>query len=555
MANIIDLQSDDSYSDAAAKIVPQPDSIVFLLGRFDAAIAGQVRSFCARTLAPSALIANALIVDDGSNQGLALQMGDAAQQMYEAPALLGILNTGETSVDQHHDHLLRMPAEWSDAAKSRFLLITELEKDGPAAAKPVITLLIGGCDDDKLTILRCARRNWPIFIVQGAGGLGENILAAQPPANGTPPDPDLREIIDTATITELPLDGDVDDLKRLLLAAIQGPGEVLFAAWAQYDDLDLAAVDKQAIFKKIQIAILSFGMLTTLLAVLTSGNAVAGSVRKWMVQYLSVWLLQSSHRLLRGMLIAAPIITSAMVSYNSRFREGNKWVLLRAAAESLKREIFRYRTRSGDYSGTHCGQTSAQLKLATNVKIITANLSQTEVNKSNLPHRSKEDPLRMRFLRPEDYIAQRIQDQTNYFVTKTDFLYRQLKRLQFGSLLLGGMGTFLAAINCGVWVAVTTALAMAFLTKLELDQVETSLVQYNMALVSLRNIECWWRALSPWEKERSRNIDLLVDQTEKALQLETAGWVQQMQSELDKLTEKQAGSVHTSSPVKVKPTL
>jgi hypothetical protein len=48
--------------------------------------------------------------------------------------------------------------------------------------------------------------------------------------------------------------------------------------------------------------------------------------------------------------------------------------------------------------------------------------------------------------------------------------------------------------------------------------------------------------LTSWEKTRRKNIDLLVDQTEKALERETAGWVQQMQSTLDKLTEKENGS-------------
>ena len=96
-------------------------------------------------------------------------------------------------------------------------------------------------------------------------------------------------------------------------------------------------------------------------------------------------------------------------------------------------------------------------------------------------------------------------------------------------------------------MALTTALATALTTKLEIDQVENSLVQYNVALTSLRNIESWWKALSPWEKTRRKNIDLLVDQTERTLERETAGWVQQMQSELDKLTEKQPGPDQQSS--------
>ena len=56
-------------------------------------------------------------------------------------------------------------------------------------------------------------------------------------------------------------------------------------------------------------------------------------------------------------------------------------------------------------------------------------------------------------------------------------------------LFAGGVGTFLAAVRQDLWVAITTALATAFTSKLELDQVEPSLVQYNTALMSLRNIK------------------------------------------------------------------
>jgi biopolymer transport protein ExbB/TolQ len=97
----------------------------------------------------------------------------------------------------------------------------------------------------------------------------------------------------------------------------------------------------------------------------------------------------------------------------------------------------------------------------------------------------------------------------------------------------------LAAINLDIWVALATAIVTAFTTKLQADQVENSLAQYNQTLGSLRNIASWWKALSSWEKNRRKNIDVLVDQTEKALETETAGWVQQMQSALDKLTEKE----------------
>jgi len=130
-------------------------------------------------------------------------------------------------------------------------------------------------------------------------------------------------------------------------------------------------------------------------------------------------------------------------------------------------------------------------------------------------------------------------DQTHYFTSKIRRLSRQLTLTQLLIYGIGGGGTFLAAMHRDVWVALTTAVVTALSTKLQADQVVTSLVQYNQALVGLKNIEIWWNALSPWEKSRRINVDVLVDQTENVLASETAGWIQQMQSALDKLTEKE----------------
>jgi hypothetical protein len=553
---LIELQPADTIETASAKITLQPDVIFLLLGNFDASLAAQVRSVCARAVVPAALTANALLIDtvpgpipeSGSGQGIAVQIGQAAQQMDQPPSLLGILGPGAVAPDASHTHLVQLPAEWSDPLKSSLLLIAELTKRGAEDPRPVVVLLFGGNDTDKITVLRCARRSWPIMAVQGAGGFGDTLIAAAaPPADGALApvitDPDLREIVDTGTICLLSLDGNVDDLKRVLLTPIQPPGDILENAWSRFDDLDIAANEKQTHFRLMQIWILGLGIAATLLAVAISGQALPAKFNAWLKPLTSLVPVRS---VLHVLLVLVPITISILASFNSRFRQGNKWILLRAAAESIKREIFRYRTRAGIYNETQCSQASAPSKLAAKVKDITSNLMQSEVNKSSLPHRPGGDPARLKFLQPDEYVVERVKEQAQYFAGKTGKLYRQLKLLQIWILVVGGVGTFLAAINFEVWVAVTTALATAFTTKLEIDQVESSLVQYNIALTSMRNIESWWKALSPWEKTRRKNIDLLVEQAETTLARETAGWVQQMQSELDKLTEKQTPAGQTS---------
>jgi hypothetical protein len=239
------------------------------------------------------------------------------------------------------------------------------------------------------------------------------------------------------------------------------------------------------------------------------------------------------------LIVLTPITISILVAANSRFREGNKWILLRASAEAIKREIFRYRMRAGAYSNEQCLQVSRESKLAAKLTDISSALVQSEVNQTSVPSAVDTDPRHLTFLSPDDYLNDRIDDQISYFVAKTASLSTQLKKIQVWIYIAGGAGTALAAFHGDVWVALTTAVAATLTTRLETDQVGYSLIQYNQALTGLRNIASWWKALSQWEKGRRRNIDLLVEQTETTLEGELAGWAQQMQSALDKLTEKE----------------
>ena len=229
--------------------------------------------------------------------------------------------------------------------------------------KPVAALLIGGTESDMVTALRCARRGWPLLIVQGAGGLGDRILVAMAlSADGAHAsaiaDPDLCEILDTATIFPIALSGNTDDIKRILFGPIQQLGDILPEAWGRFDDLDLAAVEKEALFRATQFSILALTVIATLMAIAISGSGLPFRLSLPWFPKLDV------HETLHVLMIAIPILISMLAAFNARFREGNKWLLLRAAAESIKSQIFRYRTRTGVYSDERCTQISAPLQLA-----------------------------------------------------------------------------------------------------------------------------------------------------------------------------------------------
>jgi len=240
-----------------------------------------------------------------------------------------------------------------------------------------------------------------------------------------------------------------------------------------------------------------------------------------------------------------PILLSVLVTAAARFKQGSKWLLLRAAAESIKREIYRYRTRSMYYKEL------AEQQLALKIEDITRRTMRTEVNTSSLkPYDvNKGLPPRMdaakgqddgiSYLVPDRYIELRLDDQLNFFKTKAVKLEKQLKLLYWSTFLVGGLGSYLAAINMQVWVALTTTVVAAFGTYLGYRQVENTLIKYNQAATDLANVKAWWNALSAEDQSLSANIDSLVSHTEQVLQTELDGWIQQMQNSLAELREDQ----------------
>ena len=103
------------------------------------------------------------------------------------------------------------------------------------------------------------------------------------------------------------------------------------------------------------------------------------------------------------------------------------------------------------------------------------------------------------------------------------------------TLIIGGAGTFLAAVGMQIWIAVTIAMVTAIVAFLEYRQAENTLIKYNQVATDLHNIKAWWSTLSPDEKSYPRSKDSLVKNTESILHIELAGWVKQMEDTLTKL--------------------
>ena len=544
--------------------------VIVLAGdQFDAEPPRQARliQLVGRGLLRAAKEAGALCIVRGSAGGLASLVGRAVAEMNHAPLLLGVapaarLRLPESPADAPSEaadaaddpleapapglsHLLLTPgADWGSELRLKAELAQTL-----AAGKPVLMVLIGGGATANAEVLQAVRRRWPVLLVKGSGGAADDLVRQWVARAADDDDPAVAEILADGQLTCITLGERVAETVETLARQVlrQSGGEsVLRQAWRRFAAIDAAAIRQQSDFMRSQWRILALGVLAVALAIvqtLLTGAAKPDpiSAAGWLGQ--GRWALEG---LLGLVLIVVPISTSVLIAASNRFMPGKRWVLLRSAAEQIKREIYRYRLSAVGYDVDD----TREKKLSAAVEDITRRLARTEANTTALPIYTgpippenaaspRDDGLSP--LSTDQYVRLRLEDQLSFYRRKSVGLETQLSRLHWWVLGAGAAGTLLAAIggSAVIWITLSTTLAGAFMTYLGYRQVETTLVGHNQTATDLDNILSWWTALEPDEQANRANIEALALHTEQVLADELAGWSQRMTDALEKLRDAQ----------------
>jgi len=426
--------------------------------------------------------------------------------------------------------LITWPGQaWGDTLRARFDLAQALAGPG---ARPLV-LLIGGGNAAVAEVLQAVRRGWPVLMLEGSGGAADALVRQFQSGEAEGDDPVLAEILADGVLASITLGDKAAGAVAALARALQrefGGDSVLRLAWQRFGALDAAAKSQQTDFGKLQAWVLVLGVVLVGLSVLHTVGTAHQVDMSW----------------LRYVLIVMPILVSVLIAIGNRFSPGKRWVLARAAAESLKREIYRYRVRPR--RAVADGLREKRLQQA--MEDITRRLARTEVNGMGMPpyqgpvpplYAAAEGDDGMGLLDVDRYVRLRLTDQLTYYAGKTAKLDRQARSWQVAAIVVGALGTLLAALGTATlpWVALTSALASAAMAFLGYKQFETTLTSYNQTATDLQNLHAWWTALLPDEQAMAENVDKLVDTTEKVLGDEQDGWAQNMKNALETLRDRQ----------------
>jgi len=315
--------------------------------------------------------------------------------------------------------------------------------------------------------------------------------------------------------------------------------QTLENAWVRFGTYDKNAVVAQKRFVRQRKWILLLGVMATTLAVIYS---VVENKLSSDAMLLSPWLTQKQFLdYFHILVVLTPIALSVMITFSVKFNLGLSWVMLRSSAEAIRKEIYCYRTQTGEYGIAQTVSESREVHLARRLKMISKRLMETPVNqtgleayKGNLPpiYGTAEGDDGFSDMTADDYLHYRVDDQFNYYQKKAVRLNKEHQKFQWLIIILSGVGAALAALRFDVWLAVSGALASAFTGFLEFKRVETNLIACNMTATDLYDIRVWWHALSDSIRAQQATFETLVSSTEAVLQTENAGWLQEMRDAL-----------------------
>lgn len=298
--------------------------------------------------------------------------------------------------------------------------------------------------------------------------------------------------------------------------------EVAWRKFAQYDD---ASVKRTAAFTNLRRWIAILGVLATLFAILTS--------------IFSDSLPPIGGLILKFLLVAAPILASLLAAYTNEFFSSGDWLVARAGAEEILKDIYMYRTilrdspKRREWLEKRLAQVQRSVYRGMNGELVMESFKGAVPPK---PRFNPEDPKNdngFSDLTGDEYFKFRLENELNWHVKKVNAKQRERTRLQMLIYISGAVGALLAAIGDGltIWVALTAAFTSAFLGWQQLKNLELVVKNYSKVIMELGIISDHWKNLEAEERTQTE-FNRMVRATEDVLWSRNVEYIKAMQEAL-----------------------
>jgi hypothetical protein len=314
---------------------------------------------------------------------------------------------------------------------------------------------------------------------------------------------------------------------------------ILEVAWTRYAQLDAASVRRSGANYRLRSWITILGVLATSFAILTQ-------------IYFSDPNAESTPLglIVKILFVTTPILASIFAAFTAKFYANGNWLIYRAAAEEIKKEIYIFRTilqkntRRNAYLEKRIAQILREL-----FRNLAADLSFEKYEGSIPPHHNPADPNSdsgFSDLTGDEYFRFRVQNQLDWHNRKINQFKFERRSMTIYILTAGGLGAVFAAWGHGLslWVAFTAAITAALIGWQELRRVDATIKNYSRVVLEMAILSDHWLNLIP-EERTAAEFYTMVRTAEEVLWSQNIQYTKFMQEALQQADlEDDAGLVN-----------
>ncbi len=300
---------------------------------------------------------------------------------------------------------------------------------------------------------------------------------------------------------------------------------ILNIAWTRYAYFDAQANRRTKANNRLRLWIYLLGILATFFAIVTQlfvkdPPDLAG----WIIKFF---------------FILTPLASSALAAFSNKFFGGGDWLVMRAGAEQILREIYKYRTILKDHPDRNPWLENRLVDIQRQVfRGLGGEMVLQDYHGPIPPYHDPNNPnddAGFNDLTGEQYFAFRVENQLAWHMKKLK--QRQAERIRLTILILvaGLIGSLMAAIGGALtlWVAFAASISAALVGWQELRNLDAVIKNYSKVQLELMVIYDHWNNLTA-EKRTKVEFDEMVQDTEELLWSQNVEYIKAMQEALTK---------------------
>ena len=300
----------------------------------------------------------------------------------------------------------------------------------------------------------------------------------------------------------------------------QEPNPILQIAWTRFAQMDAYSTRKTRNHMNFRRWLGILSILATLFAIIVS---LFPSDNPSVVSLVFKFLL-----------ILTPILSSGLAVYGSKFLSSGDWLVTRAGAEEILKEIYTYRTVLQNSRTRDSWLEQRLVEIQRSVfRGLNGELTIPPYEGYLPPHYNQTDPYSdpgFTDLMGDEYFQYRLESQLGWHVNKVNKFQRERVRLQVFIIVSGVLGSILAVV-LPLWTALAASFTAVLLGWQELRSLDSVVRNYSKVVMELTILYDHWKNLKPGQKTPSEFYKM-VRSTEDILWGQNVEYIKAMQEAL-----------------------